>query len=165
VVGSFGGAPVLAPGTYGDALRPGETSYYRVPVGWGQRLNITAVLAPAKRGKEDGFSLTGAQLAIFNPARQAVDADSTTSSDSLRETYRAVGNTDLQLHGWTAPYTWRNREAGRSEDVSTSSLAGEQYVALTMEEYIGQEDSRWEFRSASSSRSSARRRGLRTTAT
>lgn len=134
--GTFGGAPVLPPGTYNDALRPGETSYYRVPVGWGQRFNLTAVFAPTTPGKEVVASGINATMSVYNPARQVVDVDETTGRTSVNGSFRFIGNTDLELHGWTAPYTWRHRES-RTGQIDTTSLAGEQYIELSMGKLIG----------------------------
>ena len=96
---AFGDAPALDPGTYSDALRPGETSYYRVPVGWGQRLNLTAVFAPTTPGKAVVASGINATMSVYNPARQVVDVDEATGRTSVNGSFRFIGNTDLQLHG------------------------------------------------------------------
>jgi Ca-activated chloride channel family protein len=134
---AFGDAPVLDPGTYSDALRPGETSYYRVPVGWGQRFNVTAVIPPAVQGDRDGSSAVGATMAFYNPARQEVDMDESTGRINDYQ-YRLNGSDTVQVHGWTAPYTWRHRES--SNQISTTSLAGEQYIELAMGQLLGSQE-------------------------
>lgn len=131
--GSFAAAPLLEPGTHLDALRPGETSFYRVPVGWGQRLNVTATVNRTRYRGMAGF--VPVRLTLYNPAREELDANGTEAIlDSVRVQMPPEGSEVTTVHGWTAPITYRNREAERTGEVLTASLAGEQYLAITLED-------------------------------
>jgi len=131
--GSFAAAPLLEPGTHLDALRPGETSFYRVPVGWGQRLNVTATVNGTRyRGM---FGFVPVRLTLYNPAREELDANGTEAiSDSVRVQQAPEGSDVTTVHGWTAPITYRNREAERTGEVLTASLGGEQYLSIALED-------------------------------
>lgn len=133
--GSADMAPALTPGTYVDALRPGETSWYRVPVGWGQRLAVTAVVAPVVRGETRSSTFVAARLGLANPARQPMAAQGSSDTGDVRETLYAEGEDDAELRGFTAPVTYRNRDATGTPEVETTSLAGDQLVSLAIEDY------------------------------
>jgi hypothetical protein len=52
-------------------IRAGETLFYKVPVGWGQQLHVTADLGSATGG--DGYVGNAFVMSLYNPVRGLVD--------------------------------------------------------------------------------------------
>jgi hypothetical protein len=52
-------------------IRAGETLFYKVPVGWGQQLHVTADLGSATGG--DGYVGNAFDMSLYNPVRGLVD--------------------------------------------------------------------------------------------
>ncbi|MFG2144100.1 hypothetical protein ACGFRG_07860 [Streptomyces sp. NPDC048696] len=61
----FTDAPSMPQGEWRDRLRPGDTLFYRVPVGWDQQLSVTAVLA---RSGGNRYVREALDLQLYNPA-------------------------------------------------------------------------------------------------
>ena len=78
----FSDAASLKPGLYTDTLRPGEELIYRVPVGWGQALRVTATVeADAAADKVLGASGNSVDITAFNPIRSKIDLRDNTDRD------------------------------------------------------------------------------------
>lgn len=119
--GSFSAAAVLSgSGGYRDTVRPGETLYYRIRLGQGQRVGYTVRFNAQKSLGESLSVLTE----LATPYRGfAEDAeDSGTVSDSSEETLTA------QL---AAPVAYRNRESD-VDSVEQLRLAGYYYLIVNM---------------------------------
>ncbi|GAB2771012.1 hypothetical protein [Streptomyces daliensis] len=72
----FNDAGALSTGVWKDAIEPGETRFYRVPVDWGQRLNTSVELSSSSEGGEfppTVFNALG--LTAYNPARGQLEDD------------------------------------------------------------------------------------------
>ncbi|MET9253616.1 hypothetical protein [Streptomyces sp. NPDC003717] len=67
----FADATPLDEGVWRDAVRPGETLFYRVPLDWGRQLHATAELDGA--GGATGYTSGALRLALHNPVRAEVD--------------------------------------------------------------------------------------------
>ncbi|WP_016906170.1 hypothetical protein [Streptomyces xiaopingdaonensis] len=128
----FGAARSLGDGVWKDRLKPAETRYYRVPVDWGQRLNVSVELANAEAGADAEkrlpstvFDAFGVQL--YNPARMRM-------GDSVWESYRGES---AAIQRQTANVTYANRF---DDDAKGAQVAGWHYVAVTaspeLEEYF-----------------------------
>jgi Ca-activated chloride channel family protein len=116
----FSDAPLLTPGTYRETFVPRETIFYRVAVGWGQRLRVT-VLPPAFDA--DRVSLGPLYDAmLFNPARDRVR----TRSSGMGHTNGAAGPVVRQA----AELRYLNRN--NPGDTDSASLAGQHYIAIAM---------------------------------
>lgn len=102
---SFNDAPLIEPGTYTESITSGETRYYRVRLGWGQRLAFRATTSvPAGVGVAAGRL----RIDLASPLRAdlLLGSGSDDSSAILWEA-RAV-----ELSGSTAaPVRWANRDA------------------------------------------------------
>lgn len=55
----FNDAAPIGKGVWQDRIKPGETRFYRVPVDWGQQLNVSAELGAGKLEGGDGGSGVG----------------------------------------------------------------------------------------------------------
>ncbi|MGW0839624.1 hypothetical protein ACWD26_05620 [Streptomyces sp. NPDC002787] len=69
----FATASPVAQGVWQDevGIRPGETLFYKVPVGWGQQLYATAELGSTTGG--DGYVGNAFVMSLYNPVRGLVD--------------------------------------------------------------------------------------------
>ncbi|WP_234385578.1 hypothetical protein [Streptomyces scabiei] len=69
----FATASPVGQGVWRDeaGIRAGETLFYKVPVGWGQQLHVTADLGSATGG--DGYVGNAFVMSLYNPVRGLVD--------------------------------------------------------------------------------------------
>lgn len=121
----FNDARRLGKGIWRDTLLPGQTRFYKVRVGWGQRLTYSADFAnePLLRGGSTASSFVA--TAAYGPGRQPLgDA----SGASQRRGYYGR---PLSVGLGTVPVTWTNRwvAAGGARGART---AGEHYVAVSL---------------------------------
>ncbi|WP_152427976.1 VWA domain-containing protein [Dietzia sp. UCD-THP] len=113
---SFNGADAVGPGTYSDALVPGETRFYRVPVEWGERLALGLRVPGSVRGALDHI-----QLEVANPFRvKPSTAVRTTFEDGPEEVFLLD----------TIPVQYRNRDG--DQEMSVQSQAGEHYIMVSL---------------------------------
>ena len=119
---SFNDAPEIAPGTYSDAIVPGETRYWRVRLGWGQRLSYR-VTVPSQPGV--GIQSAALYTDIASPLRAKLEQP----SDNHR--YALIGGTEDQTISGSsaAPVRYGNREASSSA-ISGYSVDGDYYLVL-----------------------------------
>ncbi|MFG2224686.1 hypothetical protein [Streptomyces sp. NPDC048644] len=116
----FNDAGSIGQGLWKDRIRPGETRFYRVPVDWGQRLNLSAELpnstATASAHVSDAFGLT-----VYNPARGTVDDDAFVPYDGKPAAAKM----------FTAPVDYGNR-FDYSDAVQAMRFAGWYYLEVTL---------------------------------
>lgn len=67
--GGFNDAPRLAPGSYTDSIRIGETLHYAVPLADGQQLTAEATVSLRIRGQVEAFKLDGE---LYSPFRDDI---------------------------------------------------------------------------------------------
>ncbi|MGW5096103.1 hypothetical protein ACWEQ1_05700 [Streptomyces nodosus] len=67
----FADAAALGQGVWRDAVKPGQTLFYKVPVDWGRRLSATVEMGSSPGG--DGYVGTALAVSLYNPARARVD--------------------------------------------------------------------------------------------
>ncbi|MGW2930908.1 hypothetical protein ACWDA7_03345 [Streptomyces sp. NPDC001156] len=67
----FADASAVGQGVWQDAIQPGQTLFYKVPVDWGQQLSATAELGSSTGG--DGYVGTALAMSLYNPVRAHVD--------------------------------------------------------------------------------------------
>lgn len=116
----FNDAGAVGDGLWKDTIRAGETRFYRVPVDWGQRLNLSAELPNSASGKE-GFLSHAFGLSVHNPARGAVKDDN----------FVAYQGKPAAATLFTAPVAYGNRLAPTRE-VSAMRFAGWYYLEVTL---------------------------------
>ncbi|MFF7210871.1 hypothetical protein ACFZAU_10065 [Streptomyces sp. NPDC008238] len=78
--GATGGADflhagILAAGVWRDEVLPGQTRFYRVPVGWGQQAWVAADFANAPVTKPGGYSGSGLRVEVYNPRWAFIGTD------------------------------------------------------------------------------------------
>jgi Ca-activated chloride channel family protein len=127
---SFNDAPVLRPGSYRDAITTGETRYFRVPVGWGQRLAYRVSIP------EQGLRIQTAALYVRLASPLRADAAQASGSQG---SLLLGGDEDQEVTGSSAvPVRYRNRDATSSE-ISAYSVDGYYYVVLDLSYRLGTE--------------------------
>ncbi|HST67836.1 MAG TPA: VWA domain-containing protein [Mycobacteriales bacterium] len=119
---SFNDAPLLQPGSYAGSIGSGETRFYRVRLGWGQRLAYQLVV-PAQAGV--GIQSAALYVTLSSPLRAKVEQSSGTP------TYQLIGGKeDQSMHGSTAaPVRWSNRESSSSA-IRLYSVDGDYFIVL-----------------------------------
>lgn len=121
----FGSAAPVEQGVWSADISPGQTLFYAVPVGWGQRLGATAELGSTVRGAYVGGALT---MSLCNPARGPVtDVSLGYSGGQKSASLRSV-----------PPVDYANRY-GSSGAVSGMRFAGSYYLVLHLSERMGEE--------------------------
>ncbi len=132
----FARAVTLRPASYGTTLEPGVTGFYRVRVGWGQRVGVSiqaprngTSFAPAVT-TDVGVTLWSPQLVAMNPSSVDQTYDDVNLSAASGQVEHAATN--------SATVAWANRQAdpaissGMSSDgLHWASAAGWYYVTVT----------------------------------
>ncbi|WP_329337067.1 hypothetical protein OG866_21845 [Streptomyces sp. NBC_00663] len=121
----FGAAAAVEQGVWSVDISPGQTLFYAVPVGWGQRIGATAELGSTRRGGYMGGALN---MALYNPARGPVDDVNLGYSGSQKSA--SLGS--------LPPVDYANRYASLGS-VSGTRFAGTYYLALHLAEGMGEE--------------------------
>lgn len=116
----FNDAGSVDSGVWKDRITPGETRFYRVPVDWGQRLNLSAELPNAPAGTS-GFLARMLGLGVYNPARGAVDDLS----------FVAYTGKPAAAKEFTAPVAYGNRFQP-TRAVSAMRFAGWYYLEVSL---------------------------------
>jgi Ca-activated chloride channel family protein len=88
--GSFNDAPLLAPGSYHDTIRPGERLYYAFTVQPGQRLHVTAEAPGDGEHVPDGPFDVGIATPLRDPDPSPFDQDVAGNGDSVFFTNRKM---------------------------------------------------------------------------
>jgi hypothetical protein len=113
----FSRAALLSEGVWKDAIRPGQTRFYKVPVDWGQRFYATADLGSS--GSGDGYVGTALVMSLYNPVRGFV-VDVGSGYDGSQ---RSAALTPLP------PVAYENRYA-LNDHVSGMRFAGSYYLVV-----------------------------------
>ena len=119
-------APEVSPGTYTATVTSGDSGVLKVPVAYGQTLAVRALVIALTDEMEDaGLSLADIKLALFNPLGEPVGdtPEGVAASDSISSSPSA-------LSAGTVAVRWANR----IEAVSESYVAGDYYLAFSVDE-------------------------------
>lgn len=122
----FNDALRLRRGVWRDALLPGQTRFYKVRVGWGQRLVYAAEFANEPVPEADGPVVASfVATAAYGPQRQPVEDASGVPQR------RSYSGRPVSVGLGTVPVTWTNRwvAAGAAPGVRAS---GDYYVAVSL---------------------------------
>ncbi|WP_328377856.1 hypothetical protein OHB13_18655 [Streptomyces sp. NBC_00440] len=114
----FNDAAALKPGVWDDRIKPGQTRFYRVPVGWGQQLFASTDLGSSTGS---GFVASALSVQLYNPVRSAVSTGYTLYD----------GKPKSAAPDPLPPVAYRNRYSVRDE-VSGARMAGDYYLAVTL---------------------------------
>ncbi|MDG4857469.1 hypothetical protein P8605_04735 [Streptomyces sp. T-3] len=114
----FSGATRVHTGTWRSEALPGQSLFYRVPVGFGQRLHVSAEVGASMSGTavSNGF-----RVAVHNPARAEADFESIT--------YR--GDAESAEVDPLAPVAYANRTA-TPQPVQTMRFPGWHYIQISL---------------------------------
>lgn len=117
----FNDAGSVDTGVWRDRIRPGETRFYRVPVNWGQRLNLSAELPNATSSRASAFLARVLGLGVYNPARGAVGDPS----------FVSYTGKPAAAKEFTAPVDYGNR-FDTTGSVNAMRFAGWYYLAVSL---------------------------------
>ncbi|MFF3908211.1 hypothetical protein ACFYZJ_20000 [Streptomyces sp. NPDC001848] len=128
----FATATALGQGVWQDAIRPGQTLFYKVPVDWGRQLSATAEMGSSpdvSPGGSPGGGYVGTALAmaLYNPVRAHVD-DATTGYNGAQA---SAALTPLP------PVAYANRHAA-GDRTSGMRFAGWYYLAVHLAAPVAQ---------------------------
>ena len=119
----FATAGALGQGVWQDAIRPGQTLFYRVPVDLGRQLSATAELGSSSGG--DGYVGTALEMTLYNPVRAHVDdADAGYSGAQTSATLAPL-----------PPVAYANRHAA-GDRTSGMRFAGWYYLAVHLGAHV-----------------------------
>jgi Ca-activated chloride channel homolog len=121
---SYDDAPPLGPGSWQDTLRASETIYYRVPVGWGQRLTVTAQFTSLTAGQ----GLKGSMQPVLE-VHDALRVD-----PHNRKVVQLAGAAPMSVSIKTPPVT---APATATDPVAPFKIAGDEYVVLNGAKLLG----------------------------
>ncbi|MFF4800150.1 hypothetical protein ACFY1U_17355 [Streptomyces sp. NPDC001351] len=68
----FSQAVSVGQGVWSAGITPGQTLFYKIPVGWGQQPSATAELGSVN-GDGHGYAIDALALTLYNPVRAAVE--------------------------------------------------------------------------------------------
>ncbi|WP_406270698.1 hypothetical protein OHT93_19295 [Streptomyces sp. NBC_00191] len=126
---SFTDATSLKQGEWQDAITPGQTLFYRVPVDWGQQLFASADLGSSTAPDSAKSVNSALVLSLYNPARgYVVDASSL---------YYDGKQKSLALDP-LPPVAYENRYDSTSS-TNAMRFAGWYYLSVTLNPEIGKE--------------------------
>ncbi|WP_353950898.1 VWA domain-containing protein [Knoellia sp. S7-12] len=116
---TFSSAPRIAPGSWKETFVSGETLFYRIPVGWGQRLRVSVASAPGSV-TDEVRRLTHYAPVLYAPDRGIVGEASLSygSFGQKRHTQQV-----------SAEVRYRNREIPGSPVVD---LAGDYFIRIAI---------------------------------
>lgn len=116
----LGRAGILGAGVWKDEVLPGQTRFYRVPVGWGQQAFAEVDFANAEVTRPGGFSGSGVRVEVYNP-RWAFVGTGTAS----------YGGEQASVTATTGKVAYANRyESG--DAVSAARFDGWYYLAVSV---------------------------------
>ncbi|MER5431037.1 hypothetical protein [Streptomyces sp. NPDC002588] len=126
----FSRAVAVQPGVWRDEAVPGETVFYKVPVGWGQQLYAEAEVSSAAAGRDPGtaYVVDALELTLYNPVRAKVEA-------------RGIGYAGTQKSASldpVPPVRYGNRYAP-TDPVSSLRFAGSYYLVVHLASGIGEQ--------------------------
>ncbi|MFG3282806.1 hypothetical protein [Streptomyces sp. NPDC048111] len=121
----FHDAAELSSGQWKDSLRPGQTLFFRVPLGWGQQVFADGDLANIDAAK-DGYVGTALSLQLYNPLWAPV-----TGASAPYDGKRKGAALDA-----LAPVAYENRYAP-SDDTSAMRIDGSYFLAVSLSPEVG----------------------------
>ncbi|MCU1553900.1 MAG: hypothetical protein JWM13_1386, partial [Arthrobacter sp.] len=130
---SYNTAVELKPGLFSDSLLGAETKFYKIPVGYGQRLSFKATVTAD--GSAPGAIGKSLNLALFNPLRQETElargSDKYISGNSL--VYTFIGTGDSLAASMAVPVRYNNRNS-KDPGIELIAYPGGYYLAASVED-------------------------------
>jgi hypothetical protein len=121
----FNDAAKLDSGVWVDRIEPGQTLFYRVPVGWGQQLFADTDLGSSTG---DGFVGSALTLRLYNPVRGGVAMGSTAYD----------GKPKSAVLDPMAPVAYQNRYS-MTDEIKGARMAGDYYLAVSLSPDVAKE--------------------------
>lgn len=130
---SFDDAPLLKPGSYRDAIVPGEVLTYQVDAGWGQNVSATVDFpqAPTKLAEAIGNADMFARLDVFGPTRASAGVTGSAGAPTSQAFLFGSAQGGQQFGIVTTAVTYLNR--GGQQPQAGASLAGRYTITFFLE--------------------------------
>lgn len=122
---SYNDAPVIGSGSWQDTIRSSETIYYRVPVGWGQRLTASVRFQLITSGQGQAGQMQ--PLVEVHDALRAAPGN----RQIAQLTSGAARTVTIQTPAVQAPGT-------PSDPVAPFKIAGDEYVVINGSDLLGE---------------------------
>ncbi|MET1063621.1 MAG: VWA domain-containing protein [Arthrobacter sp.] len=130
---SYNTAAELKPGLFSDSLLGAETKFYKIPVGYGQRLSFKATVTAD--GSAPGAIGKSLNLALFNPLRQETElapgSDKYILGNSLVYTFIHTGDSLAASMAVPVRYNTRN---SKDKGIELIAYPGGYYLAASVED-------------------------------
>lgn len=130
---SYNTAAELTPGLFSDSLLGAETKFYKIPVGYGQRLSFKATVtadgaAPGSLGKS-------LDLALFSPLRQETELAPGSENYILGNSlgYSFMGTGDSLGASMAVPVRYNNRNS-KDDGIELIAYPGGYYLAASLKD-------------------------------
>ncbi|MFI2431623.1 hypothetical protein [Streptomyces sp. NPDC018693] len=120
----FASATAVGEGAWRDEISPGQTLFYKIPVGWGRQPHATVELGSAD--EDSGYLAAALDLTLHNPVRAEVG----TARTGYGGTQKAATLAPVP------PVDYANRYAA-SERVSGMRFAGSYYLVVHLAAQVG----------------------------
>ncbi|WP_308416829.1 VWA domain-containing protein [Streptomyces sp. AJS327] len=121
----FNDATALRAGVWRDTLLPAQTRWYRVPVGWGQRLRYDVEFAnePTSDGRNPRSTVW---TSAYAPGRIPLD------NGSRFQRVRPYRGQPTRVSMGTVPVAWNNRHERSTTSVEAVRRDGDYYLAVSL---------------------------------
>ncbi|HSO91151.1 MAG TPA: hypothetical protein VLR70_08390, partial [Arthrobacter sp.] len=131
---SYNNAAELTPGLFSDSLLGAETKFYKIPVGYGQRLSFKATLTDD--GAAEGSIGKSLNLALFSPLRQETElargSEHYISGNSLN--YSFMGTGDSLAASMAVPVRYNNRNS-KDAGIELIAYPGGYYLTASVKDH------------------------------
>lgn len=136
---TFADAPELDEATYESAIVTGESRIYKVPVGWGQRLQVQASSPSLGMDEMAETGLVQMRVDIVSPTLGSASqglADHADGECCITDDGTLTYGEDLKIQAITAPVRFRNREC--CTDADATALPGYYYAVVSLTDLQGE---------------------------
>ncbi|NGN63912.1 VWA domain-containing protein [Streptomyces sp. A7024] len=121
----FNDATAIESGVWKDKVLPGQTRYYKVPVGWGQQLRYKAEFANEPTVDERPVASSFVHTDAYSPRRVPV-------KDSEFDDHSDYSAEPAAVDFGTVPVSWTNRWEDSDGAVQPVRMKGDYYLAVTL---------------------------------
>ncbi|MGX1849023.1 vWA domain-containing protein [Streptomyces sp. NPDC055299] len=122
----FNDAPTLHQGVWRDKVRPAQTLWYKVPVGWGQQLCYDVEFGNEPRIQGSSAPASYGRTQVYTPFRTPVGSGTGEFSPQVRYNGRPAS-----LSMGTVPVAWTNRYESHPDVVPVHDK-GDFYLSVTL---------------------------------
>lgn len=124
---SFNDAQPIDEGVWRDAIAPGATHFYRVPVDWHQQLVVSTEFSNARTVEDSGTAFSGVLMEVYTPYR----------SPALERQNATYDGEPRKLEALIPPVSYDHRKAADDRYAERARVAGWHYIAVHLSTEVG----------------------------